>query len=385
MHRAPRFSFALTMALLAALFHWGCTAADETRGTQDAGQAVYVGKAMIRPYRPRSTLVTPVTTVDQARFPAIDFHCHWTNTVEPELLLAAMDRENVAYAVNLSGGFGDDLHQMLDRYVQPGGGRLIVFANIDFSRIDDSDFGRDAVLALEEARARGAGGLKIFKSLGLTIRDKSGQLVPIDDPRIDPVWEACARLGMPVLIHAADPIAFFQPVDEHNERWMQLRRYPNWSFLAPQFPEWADIIAQRNRMIARHRDVTFVVAHLAEAGNDLATLGRWLDENPNMSVDLSGRMNEIGRQPRRAREFFIQYADRILFGTDRYPGRNEQPRYHLYFRMLETADEYFDYYDHPFPPAGEWKVYGLDLPDDVLEKVYRGNALRILGLMEGGR
>jgi len=383
MGRAQRFSLVLTMTMLVAMAHSGCATSPKTGNPDDIGQAVYVGNVMLRQYHPTSTLVTPETTVDHAKYPAVDFHCHWTKAVEPAFLLEAMDRLNVGHAINLSGGFGDDLHQILDRYVKAGGGRLIIFANVDFSKIDEPNFGEDAAAALEEAHRRGASGLKIFKNLGLTIKDKSGQVVPVDDPRIDPVWEMCAKLHMPVLIHSADPIAFFSPTDEHNERWMQLQRHPDWSFFGPQFPAWNDVVTQQNRMISKHRNTTYVVAHMAEAGNDYATLGRWLDENPNMNVDLSGRMNEIGRQPGRSLAFFLKYADRIVFGTDRYPGRTVQPRYHIYFRILETADEYFDYYDHEFPPAGEWKVYGIDLPDDVLKKVYRTNAIRILGLAEG--
>lgn len=340
--------------------------------------AVYVGDELLRDYHPQSTLVTPANLRERAKFPTIDFHCHWTRDLDPAAMLRAMDRLNVSNAVNLSGGYGPALWEMLDRFAKPSNGRLIIFANLDFAQIDDPQFGPKMAAYLEEAKQRGARGLKIFKSLGLTVRYADGTRVPIDDPRLDPVWDACGRLGLPVLIHSGDPIAFFQPVDERNERWMQLKRHPDWSFFGPQFSTWDEVIGERNRMIARHRGTTFVVAHMAEAANDYATLARWLDENPNMNLDLSGRDNEIGRQPRASRAFFMRYADRILFGTDRYPGRLDQPRYHVYFRMLETEDEAFDYYEHGFPPSGEWKIYGLGLPDDVLKKVYGDNARRIL-------
>lgn len=345
-----------------------------------AGMAVYVGDELLRDYHPQSTLVAPIHLVDRAKFPVIDFHCHWNKDVDPAVMLRAMDDLNVSNAVNLSGGYGDALFHQLDKFATPSNGRLIIFANLDFAQIDDPQFGQKMATYLEEAHRRGARGLKIFKSLGLTIKDSSGKLVPIDDARLDPVWDAAGRLGMPVLIHSGDPIAFFRPVDETNERWMQLKRHPDWSFFGPQFPSWEEVIAQRNRMIAKHRGTTFVVAHMAEAANDYARLGQWLDANPNMNVDLSGRDNEIGRQPATSRRFFVKYADRILFGTDRYPGRADQPRYHVYFRMLETDDESFDYYEHGFPPGGEWKIYGLSLPDDVLKKIYGDNARRILKL-----
>ena len=345
-----------------------------------AGMAVYVGGELIKEYRPQSTLVAPLHLRDHAKFPAVDVHCHWPLDVDADAMLRAMDALNVRNAVNLSGGYGTALWAQLDKFAAPSHGRLIIFANLDFAQIDDPQFGPKMADYLTEAKRRGAGGLKVFKSLGLTIRDKSDAVVPIDDPRLAPAFARCGELGLPVLIHSADPVPFFQPIDEHNERWMQLKRHPDWSFFGPRFPSWQAVIDQRNRMIAAHPQTTFVVAHLAESGNDLAQLGRWLDAMPNMNVDLSGRENEIGRQPIAARKFFIKYADRVLFGTDRYPGRLDQPRYKIYFRMLETDDESFDYYDANFPPSGEWKISGLDLPDDVLEKIYGGNARRILHL-----
>jgi predicted TIM-barrel fold metal-dependent hydrolase len=358
------------------------TTAPATRpGDDDIGVAVYVGDELLRAYRPESTLVTPVTIVKRAKFPAIDIHCHWTRRVEPAFLVAKMDAMNVSHAVNLSGGFGDEAFAMLERYnAHEFDGRLITFVNLDFAGFDDSAWPDRMTTFLDEAHRRGAKGLKLFKDFGLTIRDASGAVIPVDHPRLDAVWSKCAQLGWPVLIHSADPVAFFRPTDERNERWMQLRRHPSWSFHGPQFPGWDEVIAQRNRMIARHPRTQFIVAHLGEAGHDLQTLASWLDTMPNMHVDLSGRENEFGRQPFRARRFFIRYADRVLFGTDRYPGRIDQPRYTIYFRLLETEDEYFDYYDHPYPPAGEWKVYGLNLPDDVLRRIYRDNAAKLLKL-----
>ncbi|MFT3787172.1 MAG: amidohydrolase family protein [Tepidisphaeraceae bacterium] len=347
------------------------------------GKAVYVGNELIRDYEPVSTLVTPITHVDKPRYPAVDFHCHWTAAQEPAFLLRKMDDLGIAYAVNLSGGSGSPLQAMLDRFGPPSHGRLITFANIDFTSIDDPDFPSHTAAALESAFAHGARGLKIFKNLGLTIRDRSGKLVAVDDPRLDLAFETCGRLGMPVLIHSGDPLPFFQPIDALNERWTQLKRHPDWSFAdRSTYPTWDDVIAQRNRLIARHPKTTFVVAHMAEAGNDYATLAGWLDAMPNMYIDISGREAEIGRQPFASRRFFIQYADRILFGTDRYPGRPDQPRYKPYYRILETSDEYFDYFDNGFAPTGEWKVYGLNLPNDVLEKIYSTNALRLLHLAQ---
>jgi predicted TIM-barrel fold metal-dependent hydrolase len=273
---------------------------------------------------------------------------------------------------------------MIDKFTRAAPERLLIFANIDFKRIDEPDFGASMARELEQAHKLGARGLKIFKSLGLTIKDKSGKVVAIDDRRLDPIWDICGKLKMPVLIHAADPVAFFQPIDRNNERWMQLRRHPDWSFFGPEFPGYEEVLAQQDRVIVRHPNTVFISAHLANSGEDLARLSRWLDERPNVYVDLSGRVAEIGRQPYSARKFLIKYQHRVMFGTDRYPGRPDQPRNRIYYRYLETADEYFDYYDHAFPPEGEWRIYGVFLPDEALRKIYFENAERaIAGQLPG--
>jgi predicted TIM-barrel fold metal-dependent hydrolase len=343
------------------------------------GQAIFVGDTVLKPYDPDPALVTRTTRVDRARFPATDIHAHWSATLEPSALLAAMDDLGVERAVNLSGGFGAQLDRMLTRYHDAAPGRLVIFGNIDFSRIDEPSFASDHVAMLERAHARGMAGLKIFKNLGLTIKDRTGRVVPIDDARLDPIWAACGRLRVPVLIHSADPAAFFDPIDEKNERWLQLKRHPDWSFHGAGFPARDEVLLQRDRVIARHPRTTFIGAHLGDNGEDLAALERRLERYPNFVVDLSAREAELGRQPYTARKFLIRWQDRVLFGTDRYPGRPDQPRHRLYYRLLETADEYFKYYDHPFPPTGEWRVHGLYLPDAVLRKIYQSNADRVLG------
>lgn len=343
------------------------------------GPAIFVGDTVLKPYDPVPALVTKATDVRRAKFPATDIHAHWPASVEPAALLAAMDDLGVERAVNLSGGFGAQLERMLARYHAVAPGRLAIFGNVDFSRIDEPTFAADAVAMLEQGKAQGMAGLKIFKTLGLTIKDRSGRVVPIDDPRLDPIWAACGRLRLPVLIHSADPAAFFAPIDARNERWLQLKRHPDWSFFGPAFPGREDVLAQRDRVMARHRGTTFIGAHLGDHAEDLAALAARLERHPNFVVDLSAREAELGRQPYTARRFLLEWQDRVLFGTDRYPGRPDQPRHRLYYRLLETDDEYFKYYDHPFPPTGEWRVYGLHLPDAALRKIYRTNADRVLG------
>lgn len=367
-------------ALLLIAMVFPATAWAQDEGDPPAGQAVYVGNELLKDYRPASSLVTKVTDVTKPRFPVVDVHCHWFIQQDPQFLLTQMDKLGVRRAVNLSGGYGRQLEAMLKKFRGVAPDRLLVLANVDFSKIDEPTFPLDAVAALRRARADGVSGLKIFKSLGLTIRDRTGSVVPIDDPRLDPIWAVCGELKMPVLIHAADPLPFFQPVDNRNERWMQLKRHPDWSFYGPQFPSYDAVLRQLLNVVRRHRETTFIAAHLANSGNDLPKLAAWFDENPNLVADLSGRVPELGRQPYAARKFLIKYADRVLFGTDRYPGRPDQPRYAIYYRFLETDDEYFDYYDNPFPTEGEWKIYGVFLPDDVLREVYAGNAERVLGI-----
>ena len=347
-----------------------------------AGVAVYVGEELLRDYRPDSGLVTKVSRTDRPKFPVTDIHCHWTLAQDPARMLRAMDDLGLRRAVNLSGGWGEGLDQMLAKFHAASPDRLLIFCNVDFDKIEDPRFAADVVRFLEDARRRGVSGLKVFKGLGLTTKDKSGKIIPIDDPRLDPIWDACGRLGMPVLIHSSDPAAFFRPVDNRNERWMQLRRHPSWSFYGPQFPSYDEVLAQHLRVIERHPRTVFISAHLANSSEDLAKLSSWLRRHANLYVDISGRVPELGRQPYAGRRFLIEFQDRVLFGTDRYPGRPDQPRERIYYRYLETDDEYFDYYDNPFPTEGEWRIYGAHLPDDVLRKIYDGNADRALqGLM----
>jgi predicted TIM-barrel fold metal-dependent hydrolase len=376
----------IIVPVLAAVSATACQAppashdhAHEPTTETDIGVMVYVGDETVRDYRPRPALAVDETIVPAARYPAIDVHCQWTLDVDAHALLAAMDERNVRAAVNLSGGWGKKLERMLDRFHRVAPQRLLIFCNVDFSRIDEPGFGATMADELRRARAAGVSGLKIFKNLGLTIKDASGAVVAVDDPRLDPIWATCGELDMPVLIHSADPVAFFEPADRDNERWMQLKRHPDWSFHGDQFPSREAVLAQRDRMMKRHADTAFICAHIGSLAGDLDAAGRMLDEHPNAYVDISGRVGELGRQPYSARRFILDHQDRVLFGTDRYPGRPSQPRYRIYYRFLETDDEYFDYYDHPFPPAGDWRIYGVHLPDDVLRKVYQENAARLFG------
>jgi len=335
------------------------------------------GDLKLLDWQPKSQLVVKETRILKPRFPVIDIHNHLGRLEDTEKYLAEMDKAGVWKCVSLDGRSAKDFykeHLQASQKVAPD--RFLVFFNPDFSKIDEPDFGQREAEKLEEAVKMGARGLKIAKTLGLNIRDKSGKLVPVDDPRIDPIWEKCAELGIPVMIHVSDPNAFFTPVDRFNERYDELAAHPNWSFYGDEFPPKEEILAQRNRVIAKHPNTVFIGAHMGNLPEDLGKVSMWLSQYPNFYVDIDARINELGRQPYTARKFLIAHQDRILFGTDTQP---DAEAYRIYYRFLETDDEYID-------PAGghhlqgRWMIYGVYLPDEVLEKLYNKNALKILGM-----
>ncbi len=323
-------------------------------------------------YEPRSTLVVPEHIVTRARMPFIDVHAHPNGGMPADtlgMLVEDMNDLNMAVMVNLSGRSGERLREIVENMKGRYPDRFIVFANLNFENVDDSDYGQQAAEQLAKDVENGASGLKIFKSLGMWITDKDSTRIRTDDPRFDPIWAKCAELGIPVLIHTGDPAPFWEAQDRFNERWLELKERPRRK--RPPEPTWEMIMREQWNVIRRHPETTFISAHLSWLGNDLARLGALLDSLPNMHVEIGAVLAELGRQPRFARDWFIRYQNRILFGKDAW----ELTEYHVYFRTLETADEYFDYYRrrHAF-----WKLYGLDLPDEVLRKVYYGNALRVI-------
>jgi predicted TIM-barrel fold metal-dependent hydrolase len=254
----------------------------------------------------------------------------------------------------------------------------MVMTQIDWSKIDDPKFSQLMVKQLDDSVARGARGLKILKELGLGVRDKSGKLIPVDDPRLDPVWDECGRLGIPVFIHVADPEAFFHPIDASNERYEELIEHPDWSFYGPQFPSLPELMAQRDHMFAKHPHTTFAALHFGSWPENIDFVGQTLEKFPNVMIETGAREGELGRQPRRVRKLFLKYPDRIMFGTDE--GASDE-MYHNYFRWLETEDEYFPYAQ--YPAQGRWMIYGLGLPDEVLEKVYHKNAEGLFDQFKG--
>lgn len=324
-------------------------------------------------YDPPSTLVVPENPVHRSRFPFIDVHSHHWNMAEQDLAFLAkqMDTLNMGIVVNLSGRGGNALKAQADNIAKHGlQHRMVLFSNISFNGMDEPDWTENALKQLEFDVQNGARGLKIYKNLGMDVKDSKGR-VPVDDPRIDPIWAKCGELGIPVLIHTADPMPFWLPQDESNERWLELKTHPRRKRSDENPAPWDQIISEQHNVFKKHPGTKFINAHMGWYPNDLHRLGALLDAMPNMYVEIGAVIAELGRQPRMARMFFEKYQDRILFGKDAYnPGE-----YPTYFRVLETADEYFPYYKryHAF-----WRMYGLELPDEILKKVYYKNALRII-------
>lgn len=336
-------------------------------------------------YRPESKLEVKETVITEPRFPVIDAHNHlgdilgldWPERPVSELL-DAMDAAQIQVYVDLDGGWGEDiLDQHLDHFKAAAPERFAVFGGVDFSKWNEhgDNFGEWAAKRFREQVARGAQGLKLWKTLGLTYRDHNDKLIAVDDERLDPIWETVAELNVPVLIHVADPVAFFDPISNINERYEELHAHPDWHFPSPPYPPFMKIMNDLASVIKRHPKTDFIGAHVGCYSENLAWVSQLLDECPNFYVDISARISELGRQPYTSRRFFLDYADRILFGSDFGP---DLDLYRKYYRFLETDDEYFAYDTAPSPLQGRWNIYGVHLPDDVLEKVYSKNAERII-------
>jgi predicted TIM-barrel fold metal-dependent hydrolase len=323
-------------------------------------------------YAPRSQLKVPAHTIERARFAVIDYHNH-LDAQTPQAVLAIMDACGVEKIVNITMLTGQAAIGAIDRFHQAAPDRFSTIGWMDWSGVERDDFTQLSLERLERLVEHGACGIKFWKDIGLTVRDASGALLRVDDERLAPIFDKAAELDIPVMFHTADPDAFFTPIDRFNERYEELAAHPDWSFYGLPVSK-ASLLEQRDRVIARHPRTTFVAAHLAESSEDLGYVARLLDLYPNLYIDMSARIAELGRQPYTAREFVIKYADRILFGTDLLP---DVDMYRLHYRFLETDDQYFEYPSHA-SRQGRWNIYGIFLPADVLEKIYRTNALKLL-------
>lgn len=325
-------------------------------------------------YDPPSSLVVPEHKITRSKFPFLDVHSHHWNMATQDLtvLVREMDSLNMGICMNLSGRGGAALKAITDNVKKYNlEHRIAVFTNLSFRGIDEPDWTSNAVKQIEFDVKNGAKGLKIFKSLGLSEKDSKGNYIHIDDPRIDPVWAKCGELGIPVLIHTADPKQFWEPLDENNERWLELKLNPGRKRGDDNPAPFDTLIKQQHNVFKKHPKTTFINAHFGWYANDLTKLGQLLELYPNMYVECGAIIAELGRQPRASAAFFEKYQNRILFGKDAY----HPEEYPTYFRVLETADEYFPYHKryHAF-----WRMYGMALPDKILKKVYYENALRII-------
>jgi len=323
-------------------------------------------------FAPHSMLSVPKNDIERAKFPVIDYHNH-LDAQNPENVLRIMDACNVEKVVNITMRVGDEAFEIHKNFKAAAADRFETIGWFDWTDRHIEGFWQRTVERLERMAEAGFRGVKIWKDLGLRLADMDGTLLRVDDERLAPFFERAGQLGIPIMFHIADPDAFFVPIDLFNERYEELAAHPDWSFYPSQYSK-DELLEQRDSVFKRHPKTTFVCAHLAEKSENLAYVGRLLDENPNLSVDIGARTSELGRQPYTAREFLIKYADRVLFGTDLVP---EEEMYRLHFRFLETADEYFDYPSHD-SRQGRWQIYGVHLPDDVLKKIYRENAEMLL-------
>ncbi len=354
-------------------------------------------------FEPRSMLHVPETKVERSRYPLIDVHTHLSRVAKNthgvgigevmqysapvEAVLPLMDRKNIRIMVNLTGGVGKGLDEAIQKFQTPHPDRFLTFTEPWWERSNQPGYSQFQADEIVRAHKVGARGLKVLKTLGLYLRENvsTGPLVKVDDKRFDGMWEACGSLGIPVAIHVSDPEAFFLPIDGFNERFEELNNHPDWSFYGRDFPSNSALLEARNRVLARHPKTQFVMIHVGNDAENLSYVGECMDRFPNMHVETGARIGELGRQPRMAGKFFDKYQDRILFGTDAVPHGTETPQqiftdqlYEIYYRFLETEDEYFDYAPAKVPPQGRWRIYGLGLPDGILKKVYYENAARLL-------
>jgi predicted TIM-barrel fold metal-dependent hydrolase len=338
-------------------------------------------------FRPVPKLVVKQTNLPKPHCRVIDAHNHlgvdfgggWANKSVSELT-DRLDEAHIDVYVDLDGGWGEAiLDTRLRKFKEAAPERFIFFGGPGWKhwQVDGDRFGEMAAKRFRAQVARGAQGLKIWKDFGLHVRDQNGILVRVDDIRLDPLWNAVDELGLPVMIHVADPVAFFDPLDATNERWDELNAHPEWQFPSPQFPSFMSIMEDFARLVTRFPNLKFIAAHVGCYAENLEWVGAFLRRCPNLYVDISARISELGRQPYSAKRFIEEFSDRALFGIDCGP---DLDAYRTYFRFLETDDEYFNYSHELIQGQGRWQIYGLNLQANVLENIYYNNAAKLFGL-----
>ena len=366
------FSILVLVLLVTGISYWSIDNIQKKKNLMD-----------IEEYSPIASLVVDKNKRTRSKYPFIDVHSHQWDMSYTNLkkLVSEMDSLNMGFMINLSGSglatfVGNqslmdlNLEKSLTNVKANFPDRFGVFVNIDFKKIDNRDFAKNSVKTIRDAVSNGAIGLKVYKDLGLSLKDGSGKRVKVDDSRLSPIWEICGELNIPVLIHSGEPSPFFDPVDKYNERWLHARQKPGSFRPSDKYPSFKTVMDEQFIMFKNHPNTIFINAHMGWMANDLDKLEDHLDKLPNVYTEIGAVIGELGRQPRRARKFFIDYQDRIMFGKDTY----KKSEFDVYFRVLETSDEYFDYYRKRH---GLWKMYGLNLPDEVLKKLYYQNALKL--------
>ncbi len=361
-------------------------ARDESQDTFDANQESVIADKFVNmvtaraevdlrlsDFEPVSSLTKPEHLPLRPKVDAIDAHNH-LDSMEPAQVLAIMDRCGIERVINITMKTGDAALERLHSYHSADKDQFATIAWMNWDGVGQESFWGKLTDEFERMVEHGACGLKIWKDLGLSVRDASGKLLHIDDERLAPIFEKASELAVPVMFHTSDPDAFFRPIDRYNERYEELAAHPDWAFLDAEMSK-GELLQQRDRVFARHPKTSFICAHVAESSENLARVSAMLDKHPNVCVDMSARLAELGRQPYRARDFFLRFQDRILFGTDLLP---DDQMYRLHYRFFETFDEYFDYPSHA-SRQGRWQIYGIGLPQEVLVKLYRANAQRVFG------
>lgn len=334
---------------------------------------------LLSEYKPVSELVVEEHQVLKPKFPVVEFHGHyWLKDGDEDYLekfekqVERLHKNGVAAAINLGNFWGESLDRILmqtEKYRET----FVTFGSVDVTKVSDPGFADYASETIRESYKKGMRGLKFFKEMGLKLRDCNNRLISVDDEGLKPIWETAGELNIPVLIHIADPIAFFKPIDANNERIEELNAFPGWSFYGDEFPSYEELMEMQENLISSNPQTKFVIAHCGSAPENLGFVSQQLDRYPNMYIDIAARVAELGRQPYSSKKFMTKYQDRILFGTD---GNFRANNYRYYYRFMETMDEYFDYSDSCL--QGRWKIYGIDLPDEVLKKIYYENAVKLV-------
>lgn len=342
---------------------------------------------LLNDFVPESELMLPQTVIDAPAFPVIDAHSHWgklllgddyPSAYRTADIIERLKERGLVGIVNADGAWGDELDKMLVK-TEDSDGFIMTYSSVDVTRLYEKSFETYAYNTIKYAAARGVKGLKFWKVIGLDYKDQNGSYIRPDDERLKCIWEAAAEYSLPVLFHIADPTAFFKPIDRFNERYEELGAHPDWAFNTPDLYNFSDLMQMQYNLIKANPRTEFICAHVAGYSENLRAVASWLEDLPNMSIDIAERISELGRQPYTSRDFLIKYADRVIFGTDMTP-LDFSERYGIYYRFLETYDEYFRYDSTPNGKQGRWRIYGIALPPVALEKLYSGNIKKLLNI-----